>query len=454
MKKIIISSLMIMLLGFSMFLVNVSRVNAQDETGKVMLDEVILKDGRRFVGNIIQESDESITMEFSIKGITTTQTWERLNILEVNHDLIIEKPDKNDKKKKVEEETNGVLSNVTDVNQKLKRGVGVTIVPFRGKVGYDAYKDQVRGMWDEAVDSGAKTIILEFDCWSMLSGEAEEYRDFLEELKRDASSHEIEVVIWLKSAKGMSIAYALMFENIYCHPDGIMGGGVVVDEALKQMWSDKDVQAKMISAWVGICIGMAVEGGYDPDLCEAMIRPELVLSMEYDGDKPVFYRDTDHKVVVDDTTEYALDLEARDAQRWGISKGEHRTLKDLMQALGHREYYEIDLGADEATDLWIEGWRNALTKEAPGILAEIEMINGYNETAQKKIGMQINKYKELRRLVIKWPPLQKSAGNLTLDYIDFQIKALRKQLQDINRGRQGTGSGGGGGRGRGGGDGG
>ncbi|MBL1216358.1 MAG: hypothetical protein D8M59_02565 [Planctomycetes bacterium] len=427
---------------------------AQEQDGQTRKahDEIILKDGRRFVGDIVEETDESIKVSLEISGIKTTQIWSKQDIERISYDIIPIDKKEGGKTDKVETDSSK-RKTAEELNASLKRGQAMVVIPFKGVVGYDAYKDFVQDLWDDAIEEGARTVVFEFECQSMLSGEVEQYRDFFKELKQEAKDNEIEVVVWLKEALGMSIAYALMFETIYCHPDGLMGGGWVVDEQLKQSWSDKDVQAKMIAAWVGICRGMAENGGYNAYLCEAMIRPELVLSFEYDGETPIFYRDTEHNVI-DDNPTLALELNADDAERWGISRGTCRSMRELAKELNHREYYEVDFDARNMVELWIDGWRRALQREVPRIFQEMAMVDGYNEPADKKLGMKLNLLRELRKLVIKWPPLQKVSMDLTLEYIDLQIEAIKKQLRDLrnpDRGGGGGGGGGGSGRGKGGG---
>src|SRR5690606_6770439 len=179
--------------------------------------------------------------------------------------------------------------------------------------------------------------------------------DFFEDIKREAKQKEIDLAVWISEARGVAVAYAMMFEQIYFRPTGWMGDGESFDKLLKDMYSDEDVQAKMISAWVSTCRGMAEEGGYSDLLCEAMIRPEVVLSLEWEGEDASFYQDTAHRWTVDGSTEEALQLWADDARRYAVAKGVARTLDDLMFQLGYREYYHHEGKAEDLTEYWNEG---------------------------------------------------------------------------------------------------
>lgn len=259
---------------------------AQDEQSD-MLDQVTLLDGRQFSGNIVEETADAITMEVIKMGMRTKQTWARKDILEVQHDAVpnTEVKQKTPANTEVKAASGKVLYDPADTRHSVYK------VPVRGPVGTDAHMRIIQMIWDEAIAAHAKTIVLEFDCHQDFGQpDLQEYRDFFEKIKRDARSKEIHVVVWVKQATGVALAYALMFPEIYFQPDGEMGGGGAIAESLSAQFSDPSVRAKMISAWTGICRGMAEEGGHDQLLCEAMIRPEVVLSMDYEGDQPRFRR--------------------------------------------------------------------------------------------------------------------------------------------------------------------
>lgn len=421
-------------------------VFAQDEQSD-MLDQVTLADGRQFSGNIIEETDDSITMEIMRMGMRTKQTWLRTDILEVLHDAIpnteVKKPAEEDVE--VKAASGKVLYDPTDTRHTVYK------VPIKGQVGLDAHTRIIRMIWDEAIAAHAQTIILEFDCWQELGpgADIEEYRDFFEVLKREARAKEIHVVVWIKDASGVGLAYALMFPEIYFQPDGEMGGGWVINEALSQNFQDQAVRSKMISAWVGICRGMAEEGNHDQLLCEAMIRPEVILSMNYEGDKPHFRNDLEGEVILDanngeDPTN-ALELTAKQANEYGISGGTYRTVDDLMFKLGYREYRYVEGNAEDFTKKWADGWRKALD-EYRYIRADMALIDSYDEPIDRKIAKKISKLREVQALIKKWPPLELY---INPEQIYFEIDTFKKELRNINNNNTpGSGGSSGGNRGK------
>lgn len=391
------------------------------------LDKVTMKDGRVFTGEIISEDDNVLTMKVSFKGISTEQTWSKADIIEIVHD-VVDSAGSGTKVTGSSGKSNSKANTPSNPNARQ-----VYVLPFRGVIGFDAYDTIIQKLWDEAVEAGADTIILEYDADDG-SSDLEAYRDFIEDLKRDAQKQEIELVVWMKGALGVSVAYALMFENIYFYPGAVMGGGESLDTRLKENFSDEYVRAKMISAWVGICRGMAEEGGYDAELCEAMIRPEKLLSVTFEGRTPVFHADTDSGRPVDTSDEATIWLDSEEAHQYGISKDVCRTVDDLMYKLHRNAEYEIIEGKAEAlTEKWIEGWRYAAEEEYPALLQEIADAGNYDEEPERILGRQLNIYKKIKRLVQKWPPIAKAPyGPVDVFGLDVQIDNIRKQIQDIN----------------------
>lgn len=418
---------------------SVASVYAQDESSD-LLDQVTLSDGRQFTGNIIEETDDVITMEIFMMGMRTKQTWLRKDVLDVLHDAIANTEVKKPAKEGVEIKaaSGKVLYDPNDTRHTVYK------VPIKGQVGLDAHTRIIRMVWDEAIAAHAQTIILEFDCSQELGpgADIEEYRDFFEVLKREARAKEIHVVVWVKNASGVGLAYALMFPEIYFQPDGQMGGGWVINETLSQNFKDEAVRSKMISAWVGICRGMAEEGEHDQLLCEAMIRPEVVLSMDYEGDQPRFRNDLEGEVPLDAKNgpepENALELSAKQANEYGISGGTYRTVDDLMFKLGFREYRYVEGNAEDFTKKWADGWRKALD-EYRYIRADMALIDTYNEPIDRKIAKKISKLREVQALIKKWPPLELY---IIPEQIYFEIDTFKKELRNINNNNNGTGSGG------------
>lgn len=410
---------------------------AQNDQG--MLDQITLSDGRQFTCEILEETSEFIKVEIIHLGMKTVQTWPKSMVLEVKHDSV-----------KAQTPEQAAAKADTAAEKPEMKGRPVYVVQLTGVVGLDSHKRIIQRQWDEALDLGAKTIVMEWDCeqaFPPATADMEEYREFFQDLKTQARNKEVDVVAWVKKASGIAVAYSMIFEDIYFHPTGEMGGGWIINEALSDMFNDEAVRAKMISAWVGICRGMAEEGGHSAELCEAMIRPEVVLSMNMAGGQPTFRLDTRGDFILDsnggsDPAENTFELNAGDAEKYGVSKGTARTLEDLMYELKFREFHHIEGNAELLVEGWNEGWKAAMD-EVREIRADIEEIATRNETPERIIGQQIRKLREIQGLIKRWPPL---GVFIDSEQLYFEIDTLQKQLRNINNRDNGTGGGRGGGR--------
>ncbi|MFW5653965.1 MAG: hypothetical protein ACOC0P_07950, partial [Planctomycetota bacterium] len=232
----------------------VQNSNASADAKNDKMDRIVLEDGREFVGDITAETDDTITITVEIAGIRGTQTFAKSQVLQIERNKVT---------RSGAESGNRAGGGNADADAELRteeiEGRIVYVLPIKGLWGFDVYRSVVRNLWDEAIEAGAETIVLEFDTEQGVA-ELEPYRNFFEELKREAEAKEIEVVVWLHRAHHVTVAFALMWEDIYFHPDGSMGRGQALDQMLKDMWGDEAVLQKMIAAWVGILRGMAVEG--------------------------------------------------------------------------------------------------------------------------------------------------------------------------------------------------
>ncbi len=425
-----------------------------------MWDKVTLRDGREFVGNITAENDESVTMEVVVAGIKTKLSWAAADILEISRDSVKPTSDKLGGGEETDADPTATPadSSSTDASEDSRRLVDV--IPIRGELGFDAFDAEIKRMWKDGLNAGAKTVILNFDGLYCLLSELDDYRDLFQEIKDEAADHDVEVLAYVTKANyGSAAAFIMMFEDIYCHPDSIMGRGEVVTDALKESWQDEKVRAKMISAWTSHIKGMAEEGEHDSLLCEAMVRPELELSMSFVDGKAVFYRDDAggnvHKikgdVIIDASTEAAVALTGSNAVEYGVARGLASSLSNLIEGkLGYREYrlYKDGKTADEV-DAWINGWAGSLREpgEPPrggaamkirNIMADIAQVQSWGLEPAKSIGRQIALWEDILSLARRFPPVAKRPYGLTIDEIQFQIEQLRKQARDL-RNKDGDG---------------
>ena len=449
------------------FLLTVPTTMAQsaNDSQPDKMDRITLADGHVFVGDILSETDETITMRVSIAGISALKTFMKKEVAGVEKD-VLDRPDKDD-------------ASATQSESKMPAGLPdpndprpvVYKIPIKGLIGWDVTKPVVEKLWKEALNAHAKYVIFEFDCHKGES-DLQEMRDMFQDIKTEAKEHEIQLVAWVKEARGTSVAFVLLFHEIVFTPDGWMGDGQELDTLLKLNFSDEDVRAKMIAAWVGICKGMAISGGHDGALCDAMIRPELKLWVKRVGDKSTFmtfltkkYEDDPSVEEVDDSEEEAYKLNADTAMKFIVStKKPARDMRTLMARLGVREYNYYEGSSEKTIDNFM-ALRDRSWDDVGDLQQDIGLIDQMPIDQRGQIGRKIQKWKKIIHILKACPPNYKAPygrtqndkyGIMPLENAEFQLKQLQQQLRELNRSEQMGRSGGSGssGRGKGGGGGG
>ena len=451
-------------------------VRAQDQTQNDpnKIDKITIINGQSFVGEIISETDDTVTMLVTISGISAEKTFNKSEISNIRRDAVVRPTRGMTGGSTVNAAASGLRNEANSIPDRPDPNDPRPVVfkiPLKGLIGWDVTKQNVERLWKEAVDVGADYVIFEFDCHEG-HFDLEELRDMFEDIKTEARENEIHLVAWIKEARGTAVAYVLMFDDIVFYPDGWMGDAKQLDDLLKANWQDPNVRAKMIAAWVGICRGMAIDGGHSGSLCEALIRPELHLWVKMEGEKPTFktYLTDEDKndptiEVVDSSEEESVKLEAKDAKKFGVTRhGSARDKRTLMQQLDVREYiyYEGD------SEMSIENFlalRKRGVEDVNDLLQDIAMITQMPLDARGQIGQQITKWKKFVRILKACPPHMKAPyginaitgdayGIMPLEQAEAAIQQLQQQMRAINeaerQGRQqrrSTGGSGGGSRG-------
>ncbi len=441
-----------------------------DDPNKI--DKVTLKSGQALVGEIIDESDDTITIKVMIAGISAVKILNKSDISVVRRDAV-DRPTSGSRSSASIGSMSGTPSKEGRPNPDDPRPV-VYKIPFKGLVGYDTTKRLTMKLWEEAIDVGADHVVFEFECYDGFYS-LQDQMDLFEEIKRQAIEHDIQLIAWVNGeVRGAAVAMVLMFPDIVFHPQGWMGDGRLIDELLKQMWEDKQVQAKMIAAWVGHCRGMANDGGHDPKLCEAMIRPEPTLYVRMEGEDPVFYLDPNSETIakqglmpVDTSTNDAIRLDANMAKLYGVAPQTARDLKSLMRIRDVREYIYYEGKSTDQTENWTE-FRDRSWDDIDNHMADVQAAPEHFDTARQILSNQLQHWRKVRSILKRCPPhtvppfgeIQDGTryGKMPMYFVEEQISLLQRQIQDLNNGpgggggggRRGPGSGGGGGGGGGG----
>lgn len=423
----------------------------QDDPDRI--DKIAMINGQSFVGEIISETDDTVTMLVTISGISAEKTFNKSEIFDIRRDAVDRPTRGMTGGSMVNTAKSGLLNEANRIPDRPDPNDPRPVVfkiPLKGLIGWDVTKPNVERLWKEAVDVGADYVAFEFDCHEG-HFDLEELRDMFEDIKTEARENEIDLVAWVKEARGTAVAYVLMFEDVVFYPDGWMGDAKQLDDLLKDNWKDPNVRAKMIAAWVGICRGMAIDGGHSSSLCEALIRPELHLWVKMKGEKPTFktYLTDEDKSdptieVVDSSETESVKLEAKDARKFGVTKhGSARDMRTLMQQLDVREYIYYEGDSEKSIDNFM-ALRKRGVDDVNDLLQDIAMILEMPLDERGQIGQQITKWKKIVRILKACPPHMKAPygfnaitgdayGIMPLEQAEAAIQQLQQQMRAINK---------------------
>jgi hypothetical protein len=168
------------------------------------------------------------------------------------------------------------------------------------------------------------------------------------------------VICWVKKALGQTAFLPFAIPEVYFTSDGIHGGIGYLDLMFAGGRGDHVVWEKQRSLRLKRAMGMAVKGGHEEKLVEAMCRRDYSLSYTLVGGKPVYYENivegenilTDdgdpekgHADSLEDVAAYrgndVLTLHADIAKRIGFSEGTADTLEELAYELGVSRAYRV-----------------------------------------------------------------------------------------------------------------
>ncbi|MEN0020078.1 MAG: hypothetical protein AAF747_04240 [Planctomycetota bacterium] len=356
-------------------------------------DELVFKDGRTVVGNLISQDDNSVVFEIVVGSLKQKMTYSRAEILAVveGEDVAADAP----------AASNGSSTTPT-TPEPSEDAPSVYVLNLTGWVGpnrmtgWEQFADRggditptsVRRALDDAKKHRPDYLVIVIDNTLAAFGEDEPPEDlftpgsiyeaeelepiFTREIPQDWG-YEPEIVIWIKNAMGGISMLPFNFENIYFHPDGRMGGMGFVISQMYGAAQDAIVAEKWISATMGRVEGMAIRGGYDVRIVQAMALRRNVLSyrinngevelLEREPQSPDEFLLTDNGFLrenvdgnaarVRGTGNDVLTLRAEVAETLRISDGTVSSIDELIAELGiSRNYRLIDGRGDAILERW------------------------------------------------------------------------------------------------------
>jgi hypothetical protein len=364
------------------------RAMAQDASK----DTIIFRDGKTVQGTILEDTPTYVKMKVTIAGITSDATYQKTDILSVVKATAPAAPEKAEASKAAADKPPAKAAPPADQNEGRKK---VYVMKLSGWFGEDISETPIRNSLKDAQKQGADVVIMELDNdWSLKRrggmGDKKDDEGAFDELFRAEKMETIfteeiprwekppTVVIWVKKAMGGASFLPFLSKNIYFSSEGKMGG-IGHLQAIFGSMGDKVVQEKQFALRLKHAEGKAIEGGYDPRIVDAMARDEYVLSVRFEGGKPVLLErmpeSPDEILLTDDGKDANADdeetlargegndcltLKADIAYKLGISKGTADTIDDLVYQLGLSRTSEVVKGqSDQIMKAWRDGVADA-----------------------------------------------------------------------------------------------
>jgi len=266
------------------------------------------------------------------------------------------------------------------------------------------------------------------------------------------------IVFWVKQAMGGAAFMPVPSPEIYFHSSARMGGVGNLGDMFGST-GDEVVREKQKSLRLKTAVGWANRGGYPETLIRAMTIRQHVLSVKFEGGKPVYFermpespdeilltddgeeanRDTIQQAATGETND-VLTLKADIAQKLGLSKGTVDTKEELLTALGlTRVGVDVSNNSQRIMKQWADGLEAAKRqlKRLRDEFGEVRVDppGGWNERAKAR-GQQKQKLQQIKRLLQQWeealnPRWLRQNGIPSIQQIDNQIDALNiEQLKD------------------------
>jgi len=278
--------------------------------------------------------------------------------------------------------------------------------------------------------------------------------DSMRALSRDL--HEVvdrngcDAVMIIRDAVGYSALLGLNWSNMYMTESARLAGLSRIKERTEV--EDPEVKAKFREAFVGICNGFLIAGGYNPSIGLAMMREDKMLSATFKGREIVWTEDASGTWVVDGSADrVTANFNAELAEELGLSDGTVSDdpitmIDDMMYQRGYRSFERMPEDGAVIVNEYIEGWRKAFEDIVEAYPKYEEALGDATGANEKKF---VQKAKSILESVLaklkKYPAIEiklRQEFGITRLEIETEILRLQERLRGLNKsGSQPTGGG-------------
>jgi hypothetical protein len=436
-------------------------------------DILHMNDGRELHGQILDESETSILFETVDEEVDIRMrvSIAKSEIMRIDRDVEIgggESDEEADEDAAPVRPKRGSSKQAVEQPERTRIGTrrgtaddadlpSIYLIPMKGQMGTDVHLDIYESVVDDVNREKPDIVVWELECNAtdelMISmADSQEqglidlaaYREIVNTLKKEIDPG-VRQVMWVRDSVGVSSVMALAWQDVYMDPGGRLEGlNVIFRNAAG--WSDPDVRAKMIAAWVAIVNAFFETGGHAIVLGRAMMNPEESLSATWKGRDVVWSLDQEGEYIVDNSDEATVSFTAKTAEDLCLSDGTAETIDDLALLLGLREYRLVEGEAPVMVEGYVEGWRGLFdrTKTWYSEIQDIQQGRGATDqiaalgqikTRLKKIISAMEKYEAVET---RW----KTDFGLSKLALIVQVEQINEQIRGLRGGGRGAGGGG------------
>jgi hypothetical protein len=414
----------------------------------------VFRNGRIIEGQILEETVDTIRMRIVVAGISTVTTYSKADILNIEKDLTVEgaevpaapggRPG------------SGKAKSGADTTEVREGAPRIYHFKLEGNFGRDITGTPLTKAFEAAVSAAPDVIIIEMDASSrggfdgLFAARIEEMTPMIE--RAMASGQRI--VFWIDQATGGAAFLPFVSPEIYFQKDGRLGGiGSLQDFDM----GNERVNEKQISLRLGHAEGLAITGGYAPELIRAMARQDYWLAYRIRGGQIEFMQrepttqdksdgwnlltdngEGNNKDKMEDVVRGrgndVLNLDADTAVQLQVSDGTADTLDDLVFLLGYgREYTTLGEDSEKVMTDWadrVERAEESLQRLLKDIEAGEQGGRGSVDEARRAIGEQIRRYQQVISILGQYSEVFDPSGGQR-SRAELRIAELRLSLQKL-----------------------
>ncbi len=387
-------------------------------------DVVVLKNGKTYHGEVLEETKDIVRMKVDVGGIVQTYTFWKDDVQTLTRNAVDEKTQSGTTPPKTPAKSTGGQTGESVANAADLVNKKVFVIPMHGGVGETFRQDKLKEAIDAARPFKPDVIVLEINSPGGALSEVYKLRDYIAEVR-----DEFRIVVWVKSAISAAAMTSMMCREMYFMKEGHIG-------AATAWYNDgsgaKAMEGEALEEWIKDAREFSAAAGYDPVVTQAMIDPKFILTADVeelpDGERRVTFHDSykEGAEIICREGEI-LTLTASQALRYNISLGTVDDKEEFARMLNLSGWVEVSDAGRKIMTEWQDSYE----------LAAIELPRLFNEWANgaSTIDDRIRVVRELMKWLRRAPQLKEFYG-MPDGSGPLDMRDLERLLKQLVRDRQ------------------